>query len=143
MIDNHDFAGGDQLNIVGHSHGGNIGILVIQMTNRKIDNLVTLGTPMRSDYQPNSETIAKCLKNLKVPGAHPPGNNTLGAGFFYFKGRVPRIIPSSGSSVLITTIWSALACRGCSLTAASRASSFVFASTNVSTWCRSGGATSS
>lgn len=58
-IKDHKFADGEQLNIVGHSHGGNIGILVSQMTDHKIDNLVTLGTPVRSDYKPNSEMIGK------------------------------------------------------------------------------------
>ncbi|MBI2627393.1 alpha/beta fold hydrolase [Candidatus Nomurabacteria bacterium] len=57
MIKDHDFVKGEKLNIVGHSHGGNIAILASQMVNRKIDNLVTLGTPARSDYQPNYDMI--------------------------------------------------------------------------------------
>lgn len=56
-INSHHFVEGEKLNIIGHSHGGNIGILVSQMSNRKIDNLVTLGTPVRSDYKPNTSNI--------------------------------------------------------------------------------------
>lgn len=57
MINGHNFADGEQLNIVGHSHGGNIGIQISHMTDRKIDNLVTLGTPARGDYQPNASMV--------------------------------------------------------------------------------------
>ena len=56
-IKGYDFADGEQLNIVGHSHGGNIANLVSQSTSHKIDNLVTLGTPVRSDYMPNTDMI--------------------------------------------------------------------------------------
>ncbi len=59
FIKDYKFADGEQLNIVGHSHGGNIGILVSQKTERKIDNLVTLGTPARSDYQPNYDMVGR------------------------------------------------------------------------------------
>jgi len=54
----YNFAPGEQLNIVGLSHGGNVGIEVSQLTSHRIDNLVTIGTPVRSDYQPNSGMIA-------------------------------------------------------------------------------------
>ena len=59
MINNYSFAKDEPLNIVGHSHGGNVGILVSQMTDHKIDNLVTIGTPVISDYQPNYSMIGK------------------------------------------------------------------------------------
>ncbi|PJE64160.1 MAG: hypothetical protein COU90_04795 [Candidatus Ryanbacteria bacterium CG10_big_fil_rev_8_21_14_0_10_43_42] len=59
LINNHDFAEGEQLNIVGHSHGGNIANLVSQMTERRIDTLVTLGTPTSGDYQPNYDRIGQ------------------------------------------------------------------------------------
>jgi len=57
QINNHNFDEGEQLNIVGHSHGGNIGILASQMTDKKIDNLVTLATPVRRSYRPNYGNI--------------------------------------------------------------------------------------
>lgn len=58
MINNHQFTEGEQLNIVGHSHGGNVGILAGQLIDRKVDNLVTLGTPVRTVYQPNSGNVS-------------------------------------------------------------------------------------
>ncbi len=57
IINTHDFQEGEPLNLVGHSHGGNIANIVSQMTDRKIDSLVTLGTPVRSDYAPKYENI--------------------------------------------------------------------------------------
>jgi RHS repeat-associated protein len=61
LIKNYNFANGEKLNIVGYSHGGNIGIQVSQTTDHKIDNLVTLGTPVRSDYQPNHNMIGNFI----------------------------------------------------------------------------------
>ena len=41
--------------MVGHSHEGNIDVEAINLgLGRKVDNLVTLGTPARSDYQLNA-----------------------------------------------------------------------------------------
>ena len=57
MINDHKFADGEKLNIVGHSHGGNVGILASEMTDKQVDNLVTLGTPNRLMYQPNKNKI--------------------------------------------------------------------------------------
>ena len=54
FLSNYKFAEGETFNVGGHSHGGNVGIIVSQMTDHKIDNLVTLGTPSRADYQPGS-----------------------------------------------------------------------------------------
>ena len=59
LIKNYGFAPGEQLNIAGHSHGGNIALLVSKQTDRKIDNLVTLATPARTDYQPNDAMIGR------------------------------------------------------------------------------------
>ena len=42
------------INIVGHSHGGNVAILasnILAQDNIQVDNLITLGTPSREDYQ--------------------------------------------------------------------------------------------
>jgi hypothetical protein len=50
---------GEQLNIIAHSHGGNVAFLGTQGTGSpKVDNLITLGTPIRSDYQPNEANFA-------------------------------------------------------------------------------------
>ncbi|MEN9390690.1 MAG: hypothetical protein RLZZ283_790, partial [Candidatus Parcubacteria bacterium] len=57
IINNHQFAEGEKLNLVGHSHGGNIAIQVTNIVDRKVDTLVTIGTPVRSDYKPNAANI--------------------------------------------------------------------------------------
>ncbi len=53
IISNHEFAPGEQLNLVGFSHGGNDlkEFTQIYSGNKKIDNLIFLGTPHRLDYQ--------------------------------------------------------------------------------------------
>ena len=62
IIKNHEFAEGEKLNIVAHSHGGNA---VFEATksgmDRQIDNLVTLGTPIRNDYIPNFSMVNNFL----------------------------------------------------------------------------------
>ena len=63
IVRNHEFAPGEKLNIVAHSHGGNV---VFQATKEglehKVDTLVTLGTPIRPDYQPNEEMIGEHIQ---------------------------------------------------------------------------------
>jgi hypothetical protein len=59
LIKNHKFAPGEQLNIVAHSHGGNVAFEASQTVSHKIDILVTLGTPIRGDYQPDMNNIAR------------------------------------------------------------------------------------
>jgi RHS repeat-associated protein len=57
LIANHTFASGETLNIVAHSHGGNVAIEAGNSSNHKIDNFITLGTPVRDDYRPNASNI--------------------------------------------------------------------------------------
>jgi len=52
FINQYNFSDGEQLNIVGHSQGGNIANLITSRVNHKVNNLVTLGTPVRSSAQP-------------------------------------------------------------------------------------------
>ncbi len=59
MIKDYNFKNDEKLNVIAHSHGGNIAILLSKMTKRKIDNLVTLGTPVRADYKPNYDMIGR------------------------------------------------------------------------------------
>ena len=58
FVNAYKFAPGEQLNVIGFSHGGNVAILSPNLDlNRVIDNLVTLGTPSRPGYRlldPNS-----------------------------------------------------------------------------------------
>lgn len=66
LIKNYGFSPGEELNIVGHSHGGNIAILVSRQIDRKIDNLVTLATPVRDDYQPNQAMIGRHVNAYSI-----------------------------------------------------------------------------
>ena len=50
----------ERINVVAHSHGGNVAFLASQYTGARIDNLVTLGTPIES-YSPNMENIGHIL----------------------------------------------------------------------------------
>ncbi|MBI4049508.1 MAG: hypothetical protein HY395_01675 [Candidatus Doudnabacteria bacterium] len=59
-INSYSFAEGEQLNIVGFSHGGSIGFMLSNMVNRKIDNLVSMATPIGA-YQPNFDNIGKLV----------------------------------------------------------------------------------
>jgi RHS repeat-associated protein len=57
MINNYSFAPGEQLNIIAHSHGGNVALEAAQMQlNHPIDNLITLGTPGVGMYVPDTDT---------------------------------------------------------------------------------------
>ena len=56
-INQYEFAEGEELNIVGYSHGGNIAFLASQFNlKHKINNLVAFGTPIR-EYSPNMGNI--------------------------------------------------------------------------------------
>jgi RHS repeat-associated protein len=62
IIEKHKFAPGEKLNIVAHSHGGNVVAEASRAgLNRKIDTLVTLGTPIRPDYSFNESRIGRHL----------------------------------------------------------------------------------
>jgi hypothetical protein len=61
LINGHKFAPGEKLNIVAHSHGGNVVFMASHHVNHKIDNLVTLGTPDRDDSMPDMDNISMLL----------------------------------------------------------------------------------
>ncbi|UFH60180.1 hypothetical protein LN246_04860 [Sulfurovum mangrovi] len=52
FVENYDFKDGEKLNIVMHSHGGNVGKDFTQFYEgkKKIDNFIMMGTPQRDDY---------------------------------------------------------------------------------------------
>jgi RHS repeat-associated protein len=52
---------GEKINIVAHSHGGNVAFEASHKLKHKIDTLVTLGTPIRGDYKPNHGNISNHL----------------------------------------------------------------------------------
>lgn len=64
LINNHEFAPGEQLNIVAHSHGGNVAKIASHMLNDgiQIDNLITLGTPVRPDYPTNMSVVSNMVE---------------------------------------------------------------------------------
>ncbi len=52
LIHAYKFAPGEQLNLVAHSHGGNVAIDAVNLGLRhKVNNLVLLGTPARAEYR--------------------------------------------------------------------------------------------
>jgi hypothetical protein len=62
MIADHEFAPGEKLNIVSHSHGGNVVAEATQEgLSHKIDHLVTLGVPVRADYSFDESAIGQHL----------------------------------------------------------------------------------
>lgn len=65
FIRHYKFAPGEQLNIVAHSHGGNMVLWAInQGLGRRVDNLVTLGTPSVKAYRLNEPSTVGKWVNL-------------------------------------------------------------------------------
>jgi RHS repeat-associated protein len=64
FINNYQFAEGEKLNIVAHSHGGNVVKIASHMLNEdiSIDNFVTLGTPVRPDYPTNMSVVKNMVE---------------------------------------------------------------------------------
>jgi RHS repeat-associated protein len=106
------------LNIIGHSHGGNVAALYSQIANRKIDNLVTLGTPIRTEYKFNEKNIgnhynvysmidfvqtgggSNLSKAIRLADAYSDNKviNTIGKVFSQFGevGNAGRVVHESG-----------------------------------------------
>lgn len=59
FINTYGFNDEEKLNIVTHSHGGNVAALLSQRLNRRIDNLVTYNVPVRGDYKFNEDNIGR------------------------------------------------------------------------------------
>ncbi len=83
-ISGHKFRPGEKLNIIAHSHGGNVVKAYTNMDeSKKIDNLVTLGTPQRGDYPINRDKVGKYINvyssddQVQVLGGHV-GNVQVG-----------------------------------------------------------------
>ena len=71
ILEHHRANPNDPIRLVGHSHGGNVGILVINMLGAEgivVDTLITIGTPARRDYQ---------LNNFALIGQHLNIYNTI------------------------------------------------------------------
>ncbi len=84
LINDYSFAQGEKLNIVAHSHGGNVVMEATSMLHHTIDNLVTLGTPVRPDYQPNMSIIANHVNaystrdGVQINGGNDSSLSSLG-----------------------------------------------------------------
>jgi len=62
FIAQHEFKSGEKLNIVAHSHGGNVVKEYTQLKESKgIDTLVDLGTPQRRDYNIDPKKVGQYL----------------------------------------------------------------------------------
>ncbi len=83
FISNYNFSEGEQLNIVAHSHGGNVAIEAINSgLGRKVDTLLTLGTPVHDNYflSDKDSTVVDFINvyhrsdNVQIAGkvAYPP-----------------------------------------------------------------------
>jgi RHS repeat-associated protein len=79
FIRSYRFAPGEQLNVVAHSHGGNVAIAAINLGfGRTVDNLVTLGTPVRPEYRlADSKSVANfvAVSNARDPVQANGGNS--------------------------------------------------------------------
>jgi RHS repeat-associated protein len=94
FINNYRFAPGETLNIVAHSHGGNIAFEASWLLNRPIDNLITLGTPIRSDYKLNPNRVGR---HFHVYSENDVVQRNGGYGAGYFGGDYPaRSVPHPG-----------------------------------------------
>ena len=62
LIETHTFREGEALNIVAHSHGGNVAKIYTRLPgSRKIDVLVNLGTPQKRQYDINEAAVGEYL----------------------------------------------------------------------------------
>ncbi len=67
-IENYKFSEGEKLNAVAHSHGGNVlkWLTQIYTGEKKVDNVIFLGTPVREDYKVNFNAISPSANILNV-----------------------------------------------------------------------------
>jgi hypothetical protein len=105
LVRHYNFAPGEQLNMVDHSHGGNVGIEAINLgLGRKVDNLITLGTPVRDDYSlknPSSVGNFIAVSNVVDP-VQVLGGNLANSPLFGEWGPAGRVQPGA-SNILIDT----------------------------------------
>ena len=93
IIAAHKFAPGEKLNVVALSHGGNVvAEATMKGMSHKIDTLVTMGTPIRPDYQFNQSKIGEHLNVYSRKDAVQPS----GGMTYDFPGSIiPGFIPAS------------------------------------------------
>jgi RHS repeat-associated protein len=86
---------GEKINLVAHSHGGNVVFEASRTTKHRFDTVVTLGTPIRDDYKPNHPMISY---HLNVYSKHDKvqisgGYNFVALGVAYSS---PALSPLAG-----------------------------------------------
>jgi len=83
----------EPINVIGHSHGGNVGLksTTYLPDDVSIDNIVTLGTPIRDDYQPDMGKIKSTWYNVYSPS---DGVQVKG-GRHVFRDRAVRTSPDA------------------------------------------------
>ncbi len=81
MVDSHEFKEGEKLNIVQHSHGGNVVKEWSQEYEgeKKVDNMVFLGTPHRKDYQLNYDVLDENANKINL---YDRGDGVQTRGYF-------------------------------------------------------------
>jgi len=59
-------AGGDNLNVISHSHGGNVTLIAMWYLNRPVSHLINLGTPINWDLWPARVASGSAWVNCQV-----------------------------------------------------------------------------
>jgi hypothetical protein len=107
LINNHEFKEGEQLNIVGFSHGGNVVKEVTTLNlNKPIDNLVFLATPHREDYKINEKAISEAGKIYNFYDTND-WVQSIGGNIIYYGGMTAvtsRILPNRQNLNNVTNI---------------------------------------
>jgi RHS repeat-associated protein len=99
MIDAHTFEEGESLNIVAHSHGGNVVKAYSQLEGaRDIDTLVNLGTPQRPDYK-----LKGGAARAYINGYSTSDDAQTSGGEWFAAGQAFRTDPSA-SNVDLTSV---------------------------------------
>ncbi|MBI5085835.1 MAG: RHS repeat-associated core domain-containing protein [Acidobacteria bacterium] len=113
LVKQHTFADGEKLNIIAHSHGGNA---VFEATkgglDHKIDNLVTLGTPIRGDYRPDCTKIGGFLNSFsRNDQVQTSGGGIYGLGDADRQIRMPQVenLDATGTATSPGDLWERLA----------------------------------
>ncbi|MST04168.1 MAG: hypothetical protein EXS49_01190 [Candidatus Pacebacteria bacterium] len=85
-IENYQFKEGETYNITAQSHGANVGAILSQKSNRRIDHLITLGAPVREDYRFNHSNIGQHINGfstndkIQTMGGTNISNSVIGIG---------------------------------------------------------------
>ncbi|ASM40166.1 hypothetical protein CSPB_0955 [Campylobacter sputorum subsp. bovis] len=95
FVENYKFKEGEALNLVMHSHGGNVGKDFTQFYegDKKIDNFIMLGTPVRDDYFINYDNFTE---NANILNVYDSSDIVQVGGKFEFKNYTINIYMGDG-----------------------------------------------